>query len=139
MSPRAGWRGYNFSRPIGGQAIPQRVQNLVIRNYCENMELEYLLSATEYSMPNAYMILHSLYAELKSIGGVVLYSVHMLPEKKADREAFYEKVLSSGAGIRFALEELSILSREDIAAIEELALCKELIASVSIDEAIFKG
>lgn len=137
MKTKSGWRGYNFSRPIAGSSIPQRVQNLVIRNYCTGAGIEYLLSATEYLMDHSYMILHTVCTELDSIEGIVLYSVHMLPESPAERNAVYEKVLKSGAGLRFALEELTILKREDVVAIEELLLCKDLISSVKIDETIF--
>ena len=66
---KKGWRGYNFSRAIDGQMIPQRVQNLVIRDYCRRQGIDYLLSATEYSMENAAMILHSVYEELRVLKG----------------------------------------------------------------------
>src|SRR5580658_525582 len=98
MIQKKGWRGYNFSRLIDGSMIPQRVQNLVIRNYCHNAGLEYLLSATEYTMDGAYMILHSLYEELDEIEGIVFYSVHQLPRSSIERKALYDCVLKTGGG-----------------------------------------
>ncbi len=129
---RIGWRGYNFSRTIDGSMIPQRVQNLVIRNYCQLSNLTYLLSATEYAISNSYMMLYSIFEELKSIEGIVMYSVHMLPEKASTRNEIYKQILEKGAALRFALEELVILSERDIAAIEELMVCKELISQVKV-------
>lgn len=138
-APRKGWRGYNFSRPIDGSSIPQRVQNLVIRTHCQGLGLEYLLSATEYSMDESFMILESLYGELSSVEGIVFYSVHMLPQSQEKRKEIYQAALKKGAGIRFALEELSILNEKDIRAIEELMLSKELMANVQIDEKVFSN
>ena len=33
-------RGYIFSRPFMGERVPQHVQNLVIRDYCEKNGLK---------------------------------------------------------------------------------------------------
>jgi len=133
-----GWRGYNFSRTIDGSMIPQRVQNLVIRTYLEGLGLKFLLSKTEFSMPESYMILGTIYDELKTIEGIAMYTVHMLPKSASMRKAFYHEVLSRGGGIRFALEALSILKEEDIQAIEDLMICKELSPHVQVDEAFLE-
>ena len=49
-------RGYNFSREFMGERVPQHIQNIVIRQYCQNMGLHYMLSSTEYSMNNSSLI-----------------------------------------------------------------------------------
>ena len=36
------------SRDFMGERVPQHVQNLVIRNYCNQNNYQYLLSAVEY-------------------------------------------------------------------------------------------
>ena len=46
----------NFSRQFG-RKITQHIQNIVIRQYCETMNLHYILSSTEYSMENSSLIL----------------------------------------------------------------------------------
>ena len=50
-------RGYNFSRPFMGERVPQHIQNIVIKDYCMKNHLNFLLSVTEYSIPNSYFIL----------------------------------------------------------------------------------
>ena len=62
-----GFRGYVSSRSLLGQRAPQRVQNLVIRDYCERNELMYLLSAVEYVMDDCYAMLEKLLMELSLI------------------------------------------------------------------------
>ena len=43
-------KGYIFSRKFYDERVPQHIQNLVLRNYCQVNKLHYLLSATEYAM-----------------------------------------------------------------------------------------
>ena len=52
-----GFRGYIFSRRIEENLIPQRVQNLVIRDFSERKNILFKLSATEYKMKNSYIVL----------------------------------------------------------------------------------
>ena len=35
-----------------GERCPQNIQNLVLRDYCQKIDCEYLLSGTEYAMQN---------------------------------------------------------------------------------------
>ena len=53
-------RGYIFCRSFMGERAPQHVQNIVIRDYCERNGLNYLLSATEYAMPQCYIMLEEV-------------------------------------------------------------------------------
>ena len=73
-------RGYIFSRAFMGERIPQHVQNLVIRDYCERNHLQFLLSAAEYAMPDCYLVLEQVLDELTEINGLVAYSLFQLPE-----------------------------------------------------------
>ena len=71
-------RGYNFSRSFMGERVPQHVQNLVIRDYCQKQGLQYLLSATEYAMANSHLILQQVLNELPNLDGIVFYSLFLL-------------------------------------------------------------
>ena len=53
-------KGYIFSRSFMGERVPQHVQNLVIRDYCNKNNFQYLLSATEYAMEGCHLILEQL-------------------------------------------------------------------------------
>ena len=57
-------RGYIFSRKFLGERIPQSVQNLVIRDYCERNNMMYLLSATEYAMKHSSKVLFKIVNEV---------------------------------------------------------------------------
>lgn len=123
---KKGWRGYIFSREIGGQMIPQRLQNLVLRVYAEKNGLQYLLSATEYHIPGSFMMLESLFPELPKLEGLLFYSLNMLPEDRPKRLNLYEKVLKARCGLRFALEEFSIGKQSDIALLEDVFAARRL-------------
>jgi sporadic carbohydrate cluster protein (TIGR04323 family) len=101
-------RGYIFSRPFMGERAPQHVQNIVIRDCCERNDLRYLLSATEYVMPDCHLILRQVLDELQSIDAIALYSLFQLPQDAADRERVYSRVLSLGKTLYFAVESLKM-------------------------------
>ena len=117
---KGGARGYIFSRPHLGGPVPQRVQNLVIRDYCVRRGLRYLLSATEYAMPGCFMMLERVLDEAPKLDGIVLYSLFLLPETVARRRAIYGRVLEAGAELHVALEDLVVQSEADIGRVEDI-------------------
>lgn len=122
-----GFRGYISSRPIDGSHIPQHVQNLVIRHYASRHGLTYLLSATEFSIPNSYIVLEDVLAELPRIGGIICYSRFLLPLDKARRQAVYKRVLKYGAALHFAVENISISNSADVRPLEDLWSLREIL------------
>ena len=115
-----GFRGYIFSRKIESNFIPQRVQNLVIKDYCERNNLFFKLSATEYKMQNSYLMFNTLIQEIKKIDGIVFYSLFMLPETKKDRLKIYKKILFNKKQLHFSLEEIKLVNKTDIKKIEDI-------------------
>lgn len=126
-----GWRGYVFSREIGGQLLPQRVQNVVIRSYAQKNNLRIIFSIVEYYMENCFMMLDAYLEELENINGFVFYSTHLLPEKLEEREKIYKGILNKGCQLRFALEELTIANQKDIQLIEDIILCRNIAQKMS--------
>jgi sporadic carbohydrate cluster protein (TIGR04323 family) len=130
-------RGYIFSRPFMGERVPQHVQNLVIRDYCERNKLQFLLSATEYAMPNSHLILAQVIDELAQIDGLVAYSLFQLPETPSRRHWVYDQAIvqRSGKTLHFAVEGLRVATVADCERIETLwqtrqtlAYCPQLVA-----------
>jgi sporadic carbohydrate cluster protein (TIGR04323 family) len=120
MSERGGYRGYIASRAVRGAHVPQRVQNLVVRDYAARNALEYKLSAVEYVMPACYMMLESVLDELPSLAGIVAFSLFMLPALPPRRAAVIQRVVAAGCEIHFALENLAIRRDADVAACEDV-------------------
>jgi sporadic carbohydrate cluster protein (TIGR04323 family) len=115
-----GYRGYIVSRPVRGSHFPQRVQNLVVRDYALRRKLAYRLSVTEYAMPGCTMMFESLLDELPSLNGIVLFSLFVLPAQRERRRHAYERVLAGGKTLHAALENLVLATNDDIAAWEDI-------------------
>lgn len=119
-----GYRGYIFSRDINGNFIPQRVQNLVIKDFAARNDLFFKLSSTEYIMKDTYLMMFALLKELNSIDGVIFYSLEMLPRIKKHRNKFFSAFLEKKKKIYFALEELKVFKKADLLKIENFLSLK---------------
>jgi sporadic carbohydrate cluster protein (TIGR04323 family) len=117
---RAGYRGYIVSRAVRGTAYPQRVQNLVVRDFARRNGLAYKLSVTEYAMPGSTMMLEQLLGELAELDGVILFSAFTLPSQPRHHRAILERILDSGAVLCAALENLFVRDAAGARDLEEL-------------------
>ena len=113
-------RGYIFSRPFLGERVPQHVQNLVIRDYCKKNQFQFLLSATEYAMPNSDIMLKQVISELDKINGIVAYSIFQLPINREDRVIAIRSILEQKKEIHFACEDMRIQNNEDFEKIQNI-------------------
>jgi len=117
---RSGYRGYIASAPVRGTHFPQRVQNLVVRDYAARRGLAFKLSLTEYAMPGCYMMLENLLAELPQLEGCIVFSAFMLPKRPERRRDVYNRVLLNGAVLHAALENLVLANESDIRVFEDI-------------------
>ena len=120
MTKRLRFRGYIGTREYSGQRVPHHVQNLVIRDFCERRDSEYLLSVVEYAMPGSYIMLEEVFRELYQINGIALYSIFMLPEDKKRRRSFYKKIIDAKASLHGALENLTITDKTSMEKVEDI-------------------
>jgi sporadic carbohydrate cluster protein (TIGR04323 family) len=121
------FRGYIFSRPFMGERVPQHVQNMVIRDYCDRNNLQFLLSAAEYAMPESHLIHEQVMDELSEIDGVVAYSLYQLPEDNIQRHKIYSKVINMKKVYCFAVENIKIASKHDCERIESIWQVKKTL------------
>lgn len=117
-------RGYIFARPFMGERAPQHVQNIILRDYCSKKGFELLLAATEYAIPDSFMILESVLDNLESVDGIVFYSLYQLPTKPVQRKSVYSRVLEAGKSLHFAVEGMTITNDSDIDSVEQCLLVK---------------
>ena len=122
-----GLRGYIFSRSFMGERVPQHVQNLVIRDYCKKQGLQYLLSATEYAMPNSHLILQQVLDELSELDGIIFYSLFLLPEDTTERDRVIQIILKKEKTIYFAVEGLRISNIPEYERIEIIWQVKKVL------------
>ena len=115
-----GFQGYISSGPTQGFRTPQHVQNLVIRDYCQNRQMTFLLSGTEYAIPGSFLMLNQMIDRLDQLEGLVLYSLFQLPEQAKVRRKIYAQFLDKGKTMHCAVESLSLLNDDDIERIEDI-------------------
>ena len=127
-------RGYIFSRPFMGERVPQHVQNLVIRDYCERNLLQFLLSATEYAMPSCHLIFEQILCEMSDLHGLVAYSLFQLPENAERRQNIYQKVLQQTKSLHFAVEGLNANTALEFERIETLWLIRQTLPHCALIE-----
>lgn len=108
-----GFRGYITSRPVRESHFPQRVQNLVVRDYAQRRKLAFRLSLTEYAMPGCSMMLETLLSELEALDGIILFSVFALPADRLRRQSAFARVLAAGKPLHAALENLVLRTADD--------------------------
>ena len=113
-------RGYNFSRSFMGERVPQHIQNIIIKDFCQKNNFNFLLSVTEYSMKNSYYILNQLINNLNNLHGIVAYSVFQMPYDNSKREKIFNKILKKNKKIFFACENLILSSKKDIKRLEKI-------------------
>ena len=118
-------KGYIFSRKFYDERVPQHIQNLVLRNYCQMNKLNYLLSATEYAMKESSLMLNKILKEIKEIDGIVFYSLFQLPQNNLERQKIYKIILNFKKEIHFAVEDMKIKSVNDIEDIEQIIKIKQ--------------
>ena len=111
--------GYIFSRNINGSFIPQKVQNLVIRDFATRMKFNLKLSATEYKMKNSYLMFRSLNKKKSTYNGIILYSFGMLFDLK-NYESLIASFLNNNIILISALEEIIVKKKGDIKHLKEI-------------------
>jgi len=105
--------GYIFSREIDNNIIPQKVQNLVIRDYAQRNKMNLLLSSTEYKMKNSYLMFDSLLNKKNTkFSGLIIYSLFMLKEYK-DLKRIFNNLKKNNIRLFCALEEIELNNIND--------------------------
>jgi sporadic carbohydrate cluster protein (TIGR04323 family) len=124
---RSGYRGYVTSRGFGGYIIPVPVQSLVLRDYCARKKLLYVLPVNENMFAHSYMVLDGLIESLETYEGVLMCSMHMLPQRPERRQRVVDRILEQGCTLHLVLEDLIISGAKDFERMEEFLLLSRLV------------
>jgi sporadic carbohydrate cluster protein (TIGR04323 family) len=122
-------KGYIFSRDFFGERVPQNVQNIVLRDYCEINKYTFLLSGTEYTFKKSSYILFEILDKLNNYNGILFYSLYQLPEDKEKRKELFKKIIHKKKQIHFALENIILKKIRDVDYVEKIFLLKQSIIS----------
>jgi len=106
-------KGYIFSREFNGNLIPQKIQNIILRDYSQKNNYNFIMSSVEYSMKNCYFVLEGLVKNLKKYDGIVAYSIFQMPLDQKKRIKIYKDFISNKKELHFALENV-VLSKKNM-------------------------
>jgi len=120
-------KGYNFSRDFMGERVPQHVQNIVIKDFCNKNNLSLQLSATEYVMKDSFLIFHELISNINDLHGVVSYSLFLMPENDGERTKIFKKIIKKKKVIYFAVENMKIENISDLEKINNIWKIKKIL------------
>ena len=117
-------KGYIFSRPFFKERVPQNVQNIILRDYCQKKNYSLLLSSTEYVFSNSSLILFEVIDNLKKCDGIIFYSLMQLPINKEKRHYLFKQIIREKKQIHFALENIVGINKKNFEEIEKIFLLK---------------
>ena len=117
-------KGYIFSREFFGERVPQHIQNIILKDYCRNKNINFLLSATEYNSKDSTFILYELVKDINKYDGYLFYSLFQLPKNKKKRHNFFKKIRDNGKELHFAVENLIVKNQFDYDKVEKIFLLK---------------
>ena len=118
-------RGYIASGYFKCIKHMQHIQNHIIRNYCENNDLIFVLSRAEYAMPRETQ--SQLWAALKEgFENIVFYSLHQLPTESEKRHEILRYCISNDIALHFAVEGIIVQNRKEIIDLELLIAVSEI-------------
>lgn len=111
--------GYINLRPFNGSTLSSTLQNVVMRDFCIKNGFNFNISPSEFIFNNSYTQLNSL-LNSKSILGVVMCSIFMLPKNIEERLKLYKLANKNKKKMYFVFEKISVLKPLDFNQIEEL-------------------
>lgn len=122
-----GYRGYISSRMME-RSVPQAVQQLVIRDYCQRNGLKFLLSATEYCMDDSTLILNNVVNDTES-AGIVFFSIFQLSITRVRRLSIYSGFFRNDRTIHFAAENMRITNVSEAEKLEDIFLLRSILCA----------
>ena len=100
------FRGYISSRKVGGSFYPQNLQNLLIRSFAEDKNINLQLSGTEWNINNSYLMLRSIIHEKNE--GIIFFSLFQLLDDENKFIYFSKKIVLKKKSLIFCLENIVI-------------------------------
>ena len=108
------FRGYITSKKICGYLIPQKLQNLAIREYASKNQIIFKLSGTEWKIPKSFLMINSISSDLKKIDGILFFSFFQIFEDISFFEKTMKKFLKKKKIIIFVLEDIILANLENL-------------------------
>jgi protein-L-isoaspartate(D-aspartate) O-methyltransferase len=114
------WKAYIVSN----SPIPQRIQNLILRDYFDSHGQVFTLAATELNQSNS-IVLKSIINDAKS-DTLVFYSIDSLDLKNSEILDIVKTAMRTNSEVHFAYDNTVIKSADDLKLLDEILTINEL-------------
>jgi sporadic carbohydrate cluster protein (TIGR04323 family) len=108
------FQGYVKLTDFNNIYIPPSIQNLIIKNYCEQNNLVFKLSVNEQNIANCYMELFFILKSIKKIDGLIMNSIYMLPQDKKNFNFFINLYKKRNLKLFFIFENEKVKSLKEL-------------------------
>lgn len=105
--------GYATSRPFGDFVMPVPAQNSCLREYCKNINGQYIIPQLEHKFDNCYMQLWTTTKAMKSGDVLAIYSAEIVISSLKPI-TLIKSLATKGIMTHFVLENISIHTPEDM-------------------------
>jgi sporadic carbohydrate cluster protein (TIGR04323 family) len=105
-------QGYVTSRSFGGYCLPVPMQNLLLRNYCEQNNFNYKLPLVETTLANNYMYLNETINKCNDFDHIGMCSIYMFPRDNAKYKLLKKEIDKRYLNFHFIFENTMIRSEE---------------------------
>lgn len=120
-------KGYTTPREFSGFQIPVPLQSAAIRRYCDERGLVFNHHVAENISRGTYLVLERIVAEAHLFQALAMCSISMLPRDIKHRTKLLESCVKSGTAVHFLFESLTVISYEDIEAVNDLLSLTNLL------------
>jgi sporadic carbohydrate cluster protein (TIGR04323 family) len=105
-------QGYVTTRSFGGYCLPVPMQNLLLRNYCEQNNFNYKLPLVETTLANNYMYLNETINKCSDFDHIGMCSIYMFPRDNAKYKLLKKEIDKRSLNFHFIFENTMIRSEE---------------------------
>ena len=105
-------QGYVTSRSFGGYCLPVPMQNLLLRNYCEQNNFNYKLPLVETTLANNYMYLNETINKCSDFDHIGMCSIYMFPRDNAKYKLLKKEIDKRSLNFHFIFENTMIRPEE---------------------------
>jgi len=108
------FRGYISSRKIDGNFIPQKLQNLAIRDFANSNGINFQLSGTEWIIKKSFLMIRSIVSESSKINGILFFSTSQISEDLYLFEKIILNLIKKKKIVIFVLENEIIRNKKEL-------------------------
>jgi len=112
---------YTTLKNVENMNIPGPLQNLYLRQYCENNKINFMLPVEDYIYDSCYIELFNLLDVVKKdYNGIITFSIKYLPFEYKLRQKILKSMITLGKEMIFVYEKIKVNKLDDIDYIETI-------------------